>query len=201
MHTFESVYDAIKPYTITDEGRCRAVWDHASRVLEKNIWGEFWECGVYKGGVAALLAASIQNFGQKRTLRLFDTFSGPSPKLQSDIDVHQPGEFKSSAVSVLTLIWNVTGEFGDTLFHVGAVPDTFVQADLALVRLDMDQYLPTKAAIEFAWPRLSKGGVLIVDDYRFPWCPGVTKAVDEYFGKALSAPLADSFAGQLCIVR
>ena len=50
---------------------------------------------------------------------------------------------------------------------------------IALLRLDTDFYESTKAEMEILYPRLSRGGVLIVDDYG-EWA-GARKAVDEYF--------------------
>ena len=52
---------------------------------------------------------------------------------------------------------------------------------ISLLRLDTDFYKSTKAELKYLFPLLSKGGVLIVDDYG-SWL-GSKKAVDEYFLK------------------
>ena len=45
--------------------------------------------------------------------------------------------------------------------------------------MDVDIYEPTVIILKHLWPRVVKGGVLLLDDYgNFP---GETKAVDEYF--------------------
>jgi hypothetical protein len=51
----------------------------------------------------------------------------------------------------------------------------------SLVHFDCDLYRPTKAALEHLWPRLSRGGVMLFDEYSIPDWPGETKAVDEFF--------------------
>lgn len=51
----------------------------------------------------------------------------------------------------------------------------------SLVHLDCDLYQPTKAALEAFWPRLSRGGVILFDEYGIKDWPGETQAVDEYF--------------------
>jgi len=51
----------------------------------------------------------------------------------------------------------------------------------SLVHFDCDLYKPTKAALEAFWPILSKGGVMLFDEYSIPEWPGETKAVDEFF--------------------
>ena len=43
----------------------------------------------------------------------------------------------------------------------------------------MDIYEPSVTVLENLFPRISKGGVLILDDYAT--FPGETKAVDDYF--------------------
>ena len=50
---------------------------------------------------------------------------------------------------------------------------------IAILRLDTDWYESTKAELEVLFPRLSKNGILIIDDYGH-W-KGARKAVDEYF--------------------
>lgn len=66
----------------------------------------------------------------------------------------------------------VEGLVQDTL--PGRAPDR-----IAILRLDTDLYNSTRHELEHLYPRLSPGGVLIVDDYgKFS---GATRAVDEYF--------------------
>lgn len=51
----------------------------------------------------------------------------------------------------------------------------------AMVHLDCDLYLPTKAALEFFYPKMVRGGLLILHDYDSGCWPGVTLAADEFF--------------------
>jgi len=50
---------------------------------------------------------------------------------------------------------------------------------ISLLNLDADLYEPSVTVLEYLYPRLEKGGVLILDDYGV--FPGETKAVDDYF--------------------
>ncbi|MDE1145423.1 MAG: macrocin O-methyltransferase [Azospirillaceae bacterium] len=52
---------------------------------------------------------------------------------------------------------------------------------LSLVHFDCDLYAPTKAALEAFWPILSRGGVMMFDEYAIKEWPGETQAVDEFF--------------------
>ncbi|MCW2967337.1 MAG: macrocin O-methyltransferase, partial [Solirubrobacteraceae bacterium] len=58
---------------------------------------------------------------------------------------------------------------------------------LALLRLDTDWYESTRAEMEHLYPRLSDGGVLIIDDYGH-W-DGARRAVEEHFAANGDAPL------------
>jgi len=51
----------------------------------------------------------------------------------------------------------------------------------SLIHFDCDLYSPTKVALENLWPVLSRGGVMLFDEYSIPDWPGETKAVDEFF--------------------
>ena len=51
----------------------------------------------------------------------------------------------------------------------------------SLIHFDCDLYAPTKIALEGMWGRLSRGGVLLFDEYSIAEWPGETKAVDEFF--------------------
>jgi O-methyltransferase len=74
----------------------------------------------------------------------------------------------------------VKGKVEETI--PGNAPET-----LALLRLDTDWYESTRHELEHLYPRLSAGGVLIVDDYGH-W-RGCRKAVDEYFARTMARPL------------
>lgn len=51
----------------------------------------------------------------------------------------------------------------------------------SLIHFDCDLYKPTKVALESFWDRLSKGGLMLFDEYSIPDWPGETQAVDEFF--------------------
>jgi hypothetical protein len=69
-------------------------------------------------------------------------------------------------------------------YVVGRVEDTVpdgAPSEIALLRLDTDWYESTKHELVHLYPRLTPGGVLIIDDYGH-WA-GCRKAVDEYFSE------------------
>ncbi len=52
----------------------------------------------------------------------------------------------------------------------------------SLVHFDCDLYQPTKISLEHIWPRVSRGGIVLFDEYGIADWPGETQAVDEFFG-------------------
>ena len=50
----------------------------------------------------------------------------------------------------------------------------------SLVHFDCDLYRPTKIALEALWPHVSRGGVILFDEYAIADWPGETAAVDEF---------------------
>lgn len=71
---------------------------------------------------------------------------------------------------------------------VGSIEETihnFVDQNpgirFSLIHFDCDLYRPTKTALECLWPLVSRGGIVLFDEYSIKEWPGETKAVDEYF--------------------
>lgn len=48
------------------------------------------------------------------------------------------------------------------------------------MNLDTDLYQPIYAGLEFFWPKMNKGGVVMIHDYFTPDLSGVKKAIDDY---------------------
>ena len=141
----------------------------------KDVKGDFVECGVYKGHTAKL----IHHIAPERRLYLMDTFDG----FRKEDDNNMEGVFGDTSVE--GVFKYIAPENSNVSIIEGRIPDSipndFKNKKFALIHLDMDIYLPTKAAIEFFYPRLSRGGYMILHDYNNIRWPGIKKAVDEYF--------------------
>ncbi|WP_200860475.1 TylF/MycF/NovP-related O-methyltransferase [Methylomonas sp. MK1] len=51
----------------------------------------------------------------------------------------------------------------------------------SLVHFDCDLYAPTKAALTAIWPKVSRGGLVLFDEYALKEWQGESQAVDEFF--------------------
>jgi hypothetical protein len=151
---------------------------HVKRTAE--LEGEVAELGVYRGGGAKLLRASM---GRGR-LHLFDTFSG-LPATTEGVDRHHAGDFADTSVEIVR---RYLGADDGVQFHVGMFPasaaDLPAELRFRFVHLDVDLYQSTLDGLRYFHPRLVPGGVLISHDFNSITCPGVRTAFEEYFADA-----------------
>lgn len=162
-----------------------------------HVEGDFWECGVDRGGSAKFIAMTIA--GRGKALHLFDTFSG-MPAARSDIDWHKEGDF--STVDIADAAAFVGGD--DTSFHKGLIPATFAGMEssrIAFAHVDLDIYQSTLDACAFIYPRLSRGAMMVLDDYGRPSCKGVRQAVDEFFGDKPERPIPNLTSAQALVFK
>lgn len=143
----------------------------------RDVPGELAELGVYKGGVSAALSEIIP----EKTVHCFDTFCG-MPETGFVGEYHRPGDFADTSVEAVRALFQTT----NFVLHPGRFPQTAEDLGglrFAFVHIDGDYYETTRDAIDWFYPRLSPGGVMLFDDYGFVNCPGVARAVHESAGR------------------
>ena len=141
--------------------------------LAMDLPGDTAECGVYRGASSYVICRSL-----RRPHHGFDSFQGLSDPLELDGDHWRRGDLTASEA----VARSVLAEFNVTL-HPGWIPDRFndvADSQFAFVHIDVDLYEPTRHSLEFFYPLVVPGGVIVVDDYGFITCPGATEAVDEF---------------------
>lgn len=182
---FNRAFSLASPASIVTIDRCYILWSLAAQAM--NINGDFWECGVYKGGTARLLAESIAVHHSGKHLHLFDTFSGMP--VTGPNDFHCGGDFSDTC---LEAVRGNVGHLDFVHFHPGKIPETFDSNDhqqIAFAHIDVDIYQSVHDCCHHLYPRLSFGAIMVFDDYGFPSCPGARKAIDEFFRDKPERPL------------
>jgi O-methyltransferase len=158
----EYIYKAVRHYTMTNPERIYALIQSVDFVVSKSVSGAFVECGVWKGGsVMALLLRLQQIQANNREIFLFDLFANPDLQGHSYWLGVPLDEVQNNVASInysSNLITFVSGDIATTSKQPN--PE-----NIAILRLDMDEYHPTKHALENFYPRMSPGGVIIIDDY------------------------------------
>ena len=193
------VIKKVQPFTMTSDERVYGLIEAVKYISKYKIDGEIVECGVWKGGSMLAIADSLHMLNDtSRQLYLYDTFEGMSTPSEIDIshdNLKAEALLESESDKEKNLVWAYSAldevkktmslsAYPDQNIHYvkGKVEDTIphlVPEKIALLRLDTDWYESTNHELIHLFPRLVKGGVLIIDDYGY-W-KGARKAVDEYF--------------------
>lgn len=189
----------VKKYTITSPERVYGLINAVRYLVSNQIPGDVVECGVWKGGsIMAAAMTLLEMQSKERTLYLYDTFTGMTAPTEKDVTHFEPNTAQHSyrIYKEQDGICNwayapfeeaqrnvyATGYPKEKIrFIKGPVEKTLLETvpeQISLLRLDTDFYESTKAEMAHLFPRLSVGGVIIVDDYGH-W-EGARVAVDEY---------------------
>lgn len=162
-----------------DGSRFIALALNVRHLMSENIPGDFAELGVWKGNSAALLADFAAEHGRK--LYLFDTFEGFDARDFTGYDAKTSKCFEDTSIDYVR---ETIGPADSVTFVKGFFPESITpeaaQSRFALVHLDCDLYAPMKAALEFFYPLMPKGGMLILHDYSSGSWPGATQAINEF---------------------
>ena len=212
----KSVLKKVKPLTMTTPNRLAGVALGMKYIALNEIKGDVVEAGVWAGG--SIGAAALIGVNDKLTRKywLYDTFEGMNrPSFEDTPEAlekylatkHKDDEGSTwcevNENQVRANLASLGVDLSMCNFVAGPVEKTLVNGPLpkkiALLRLDTDWYESTLIELQVLFPKLVKGGVLIIDDYGH-W-QGARRAVDEYFEglkfKPLLIPL--DYTGRICV--
>jgi len=156
-------------------------------VLEENIPGDLIETGIWRGGAVIFMRGVLAAYGiTDRIVWAADSFEGvPAPSLPEDVDLDLSARvlpvLAVSIEEVMDLFERYDLLDEQVSFIQGWFKDSLARAPietLAVLRLDGDLYESTMDALNPLYPKVSKGGFIIVDDYYS--CPPCKKAIDEF---------------------
>jgi hypothetical protein len=156
------------------------------------VEGEIAEVGVFWGGTARVICEAKGN----RPLHLFDTFEGLPQPGEADSAFHK-GQYACSLENVRQYL----SGFPEVSFHQGLFPATgepVKDRKFSFVHLDVDLYESTLGALEFFYPRMDPGAILISHDYVA--FPGVRAAFDGFFAQK-PEPVVELTGNQCLIVK
>lgn len=169
-------------------------------VISRKIVGDFVECGTWRGGNGIVAARFFALYNENRQIHLFDTFTGMTEPSELDwkLSNRQPAKQKflenqqdthndwcyASLEDVQKNFEKMDVMSPSVKFIKGDVMETLrkpenIPEKISVLRLDTDWYESTKLELEVLYPKLSNGGIIIVDDYG--WWAGSRQATDEYF--------------------
>lgn len=171
--------------------RLESLAELTDRAIQEKVPGDFIETGVWRGGACALMRGILKARGvTDRKVYVADSFEGLPPPNEEEYPadtgsrLHTRGRLSITQETVQKTFEKYGLLDDQVVFVKGWFKDTLHKIDcenLALVRLDGDMYESTIQAIEALYPKLSKGGFLIVDDYG--GIKACEEAITDYRGK------------------
>ncbi|RLC88833.1 MAG: hypothetical protein DRJ03_00930 [Chloroflexi bacterium] len=148
-----------------------------NKTMINAVAGEIWECGVFNGGSLCLLLANRPD--PSRFVRAFDSFEG-LPETSEHDNYYQKGGFGNADYDNLM---GVVSLFENVEVRKGFIPETFAgleESKIAFALIDVDIYQSYLDCLEFIYPKVSAGGVIVFDDYNINKCKGANVAVDQF---------------------
>ena len=198
----QSMYDYETNFHLTmDEERLGKFLTHYEAFkISKNIPGEIVECGVFKGTSLIRFGMFRKIFGGDHTSRLiaFDVFSDKYPNTKFKEDQIQRKHWiktaGSSSISASQLkkifksrkILNYQIIKGDVVKTVPKFVEKNPGLKISILNIDIDFIEPTITVLENFFNKVSKGGVILLDNYAGrgssgKYLHGDTVAIDNFF--------------------
>lgn len=144
----------------------------------RGVPGAAAEFGSYRGHSGFIIAETLRRLGGGKRLYLCDTFDR-FPAETLGLDTWWSGthavdfEAVRRAFSAFDFVTLVKGEFEAT---VGSI----AEPAFSFVHVDCDAYRSVGFLLRWLAPRMSRGGVIAVEDYGHDWCLGARLACDEF---------------------
>ena len=184
-----------------------ALWA-ATKAL--SVPGDFVECGVNAGFISSAIMSYLDWSSCQRTFFLLDTFAGPVIQQFSSDEIAR-GRLKiaQEALEVGAYVTDLErvrinfSEWKNATVVQGDIPDVLASLTLpsvAFLHIDMNCATPESAALEFFWPRLSPGAIVLLDDYGYFGHECQAEALD-HLAQRLGAEILVLPTGQGLLVR
>ena len=149
-----------------------ALWA-AKRALQAQ--GDFVECGVNAGFLSFAILRHLNWETLDKTFHLIDTFAGPILSQYSEAERGRIGiaqEFIAAGAYVTDMdrVRANYAEWPRVNIIQGVVPDILASSaieNVAFLHIDLNCAAPECAALQFFWERLSRHGLVLLDDYAY----------------------------------
>lgn len=178
---FQKIYKLIEGNSLVDIYRCWELWDVLDSIVT-SVEGDIIEIGVWRGGTGAIMASKLNRLDSSRKIYLADTFEGVVKATKKDSQ-YTGGEHSDTSSEIVENLLANTLNLKNFKILKGVFPDetaSMIQnPNFALVHVDVDVYQSSKEIVEWVWPHLSVGGIIVFDDYGWTNCDGVITFVNE----------------------
>ncbi len=131
----------------------------------KNLEGDFVECGVEKGVLSRTVMEYTGFKNMNKKFYLIDTYRGLDRRYLTASELMKEYPYPD----VYQIAKKVFSGFANAAVVRGAVPEVLGKLPkinkVAYLSIDMNCVVPEIAAAEFFWNKMSRGAVMLLDDY------------------------------------
>jgi len=151
----------------------------------RHLRGDFVECGVNTGILSLAICDYLDFNSLGKTFWLLDTYEGIPMEQMSAVEIAR-GIPENNVQHYFDCFEQVTRNFAPfpkARIVRGMVPDTLpvvTSEEICYLSIDMNIALPEIAAMEHFWPKIVKGGVVVLDDYGWSGHEAQKVAFDDF---------------------
>jgi len=177
----------------SQQRRYYSIYQMVKYIIKNSISGDFSECGCWKGHSTYMISKLLQDSGFNQTFHVFDSFEGglsnknkEDENLRVKLTKEQIKKEKMIFSNPEKEVRHLLSDFKFVKLYPGWIPDRFTEVSeriFSFVYIDLDLYQPTLDSLEFFYPRIADGGVIVIDDYGSSQFPGVKTAVNNLLNK------------------
>lgn len=199
--TPQSLYDAFNDFMFSNDTRVIGKLIARTTLFNqiKDIPGDIIECGVFRGSgiltwlkLKKILAPNafkkIIGFDFFDSVALLETLSDKDHERMKNLFDSRPYKFDNAFLTTFLKPAIYEAGFNDGDFelikgNISVTASKFVKlrpgAKISLLYMDLDVEVPTYTALEHLWPLVSKGGLVVFDEYAYhQWSE--TKGADRF---------------------
>lgn len=141
------------------------------------------ECGVCDGATAFFALRELKGLNSHAKMHLYDAWMPVLKDSLMDSETDALGKY--SNISLERTKKNLS-EFDNIVFHPGYIPESLsippsAPEKISYLSIDLNSATPTIAVLEYFFPRLQRGGIVLFDDYGWAGYAPTRKAIDKFF--------------------
>lgn len=174
------------------------------------LGGDFVECGVNRGFLSSAIMEFLDWDKLNHTFYLLDTFSGLDEKYVSKNEIDN-GILDRNKKSIdtgfytteISSVINNFSQWKNIEIVQGSIPETLKEIksnSIAFLHIDLNCSIPEVESLNYLWPRIIVGGVVLLDDYAYFGYQSQKEAMDEW-AQLNNVTIASLPTGQGLIIK
>jgi len=159
---------------------------HAIKFAKASYYN-FCECGVADGKSAFFALREIyghEKIAKKSSMHLYDTWSSIKKENSMDSEKSSGGRYGYLDINVTKK--NLSEFNHHVIYHQGYIPKSFYSKpeppeNIVCLLIDLNSAKATLSSLEFFFPRLVSGGIILFDDYGWIGYKDTKRVIDKFF--------------------